>query len=263
MYKKYSRRGFITISGILGTILSAINPAGASTSIRKGISASLADSDMQRLQQLMKQESPIIWLFTGDSITQGAKHTFGWRSYPEIFAERVRWELRRTRDLVINSAISGNITDNVLSDFEWRIGQFKPTIVSVMLGANDCVRDSITLEYFENKLDILLTNIRKVNAIPILHTPTMVMISEATHCKRLPEFVDVVKRLAGKREIILIDNWNYWQNAFEEEREDLRYKSWLDDPVHPNNKGHAEVAKLLFKSLGIFDTTAFTCKRIS
>ena len=47
-------------------------------------------------------------MFTGDSITHGALHTMGWRSYPEHFAERVRWELGRMRDIVINTGISGD-----------------------------------------------------------------------------------------------------------------------------------------------------------
>ena len=36
------------------------------------------------------------WVFYGDSITHGAAHTHGWRSFPEIFQERVRWELKKT-----------------------------------------------------------------------------------------------------------------------------------------------------------------------
>lgn len=47
----------------------------------------------QRLDQvrpLLKADRPLKWLFTGDSITHGALHTFGWRDYAELFAERVR-----------------------------------------------------------------------------------------------------------------------------------------------------------------------------
>ena len=51
---------------------------------------------------------PWCWLFYGDSITHGAAHTHGWRSFPEIFAERVRWEIHHMHDVVINTGISGN-----------------------------------------------------------------------------------------------------------------------------------------------------------
>ena len=42
---------------------------------------------------LADKKQPITWLFTGDSITHVAKHTGGYRSYPELFSERIRWEL--------------------------------------------------------------------------------------------------------------------------------------------------------------------------
>jgi hypothetical protein len=60
----------------------------------------LAQSEdlFQPVRALLTGTEPVTWLFTGDSITHGALHTMGWRSYPEHFAERVRWELRRMRD---------------------------------------------------------------------------------------------------------------------------------------------------------------------
>lgn len=259
MYKKYSRRGFITVSGILSTLYSGFANSWGTDVFPEGLPDEKDVPDVKLVSELLKKNIPLVWLFTGDSITHGARHTLGWRSYPEIFGERVRWEMRRTRDLVINSGISGNITDNILNDFDWRVAQFKPAVVSVMIGTNDCVRDSISLDYYESKLEVLLNKIRGVNAIPILHTPTMVAINEAPQCKRLPEFVDVVKHVAEKRQVILVDNWYHWQDAFKKESELHRFKPWLDDPVHPNNMGHIEVARLLFKSLGIFDPAAFTC----
>src|SRR5690554_6909862 len=91
-------------------------------------------SDLQILKQMLKKKEPNIWLFTGDSITHGAKHTHGHRSYPEVFQERVRWEISRVRDIVINTGISGNAAGDILSDFEWRVARFHPDAVSVMVG---------------------------------------------------------------------------------------------------------------------------------
>jgi acyl-CoA thioesterase I len=42
-------------------------------------------SDLERLTNFMKQKDPLIWVFTGDSITHGAKHTGEFWSYPEYF----------------------------------------------------------------------------------------------------------------------------------------------------------------------------------
>src|SRR6266446_3517466 len=62
------------------------------------------------IKHFLAEKTARIWVFTGDSITHGALHTLGWRSYPAHFAERVRWELRRMRDVVINTGISGDHT---------------------------------------------------------------------------------------------------------------------------------------------------------
>lgn len=62
---------------------------------------------MDRIKQLLKQDKPVKWLFTGDSITHGASHTFGWRDYVQVFEERARYELGRVSDVVIRTGISG------------------------------------------------------------------------------------------------------------------------------------------------------------
>ena len=55
---------------------------------------------MEQVKELLRGEYPVKWLFYGDSITHGALHTFGWRDYTELFAERLRFELGRTMDTV-------------------------------------------------------------------------------------------------------------------------------------------------------------------
>ncbi len=36
--------------------------------------------DLEKIKALLERKKPNIWLFTGDSITHGAKHTQGYRS---------------------------------------------------------------------------------------------------------------------------------------------------------------------------------------
>src|SRR5688572_4256077 len=80
-----------------------------------------ATAGLAGIKQLVAAKEPITWVFTGDSITHGALHTKGWRSYPEHFAERVRWEMRRMRDVVINTGISGDRSGGLLADLDWRV----------------------------------------------------------------------------------------------------------------------------------------------
>ena len=74
--------------------------------------------DFEKISQHFnsKASAPWTWVFYGDSITHGAAHTHGFRAFPEIFAERVRWEMRFLYDAVINTGISGQTTVQLLDE---------------------------------------------------------------------------------------------------------------------------------------------------
>ena len=74
---------------------------------------------MDRIKQKLKSKKPVKWLFYGDSITQGVVHTNGFRDYTQLFAERVRCDLGRRQDIVINTAVFGNTICDLLDEFEW------------------------------------------------------------------------------------------------------------------------------------------------
>ena len=59
--------------------------------------------------------------------------------------------------------------------------------------------------------------------------------------------------------MILIDNYQYWEEAIQEKSEQVFFKQWLDDRLHPNHLGHQEIARLMFRKLGIYDPAAATC----
>src|ERR1700722_15514537 len=120
------------------------------------------------IKAVLKRKDPAVWVFTGDSITHGALHTLGWRSYPEHFAERVRWEMRRVRDVDINPGISGDLTDRLLADLDWRVLQFKPAVVSVMEGMNDCSRPA-NREKFRTNLTAIVDKVRAAGSLPLLN----------------------------------------------------------------------------------------------
>ncbi len=249
-----SRRKFLKVSG-LGTALSLF------IGNQKAVSATIADAtpDLEKIKVLLAaKDKPVIWLFTGDSITHGAKHTKGYRSYPEVFGERIRWEMQRMRDVVINTGISGNTTNNILADFEWRITQFKPAVVSLMLGTNDCIRKGITTEVFEQNLETIVTKIRESGAVPILHTPNTLIPEKAPdRGAALPLYVPIIRKVAESRNVVLVDNYQYWEDAMKNGTP--VYRQWLNDPIHPGETGHQEIARLLFKTLSIFDAKEPTC----
>ena len=111
------------------------------------------------------------WIFYGDSITHGANHTHGWRSFPEIFNERIRWEMKKKLDIVINSAFSGNTTIQLIDSelYPKMVRCFAPDVVFIMIGINDIVRLNDS-ELYRKNLTELVRTIRADKAIPILQT---------------------------------------------------------------------------------------------
>ncbi|MBQ7179208.1 MAG: SGNH/GDSL hydrolase family protein [Victivallales bacterium] len=209
------------------------------------------------------ESTPWCWLFYGDSITHGAKHTHGWRDFTEIFAERLRWELSLKQDVVINTGISENSTVDLLRDYEWRVRHWRPNVVFVLIGTNDIVKlDNIGL--FQDNLNRLLELLQEEKAIPILQTyPTIQYIQDnAGYVKRyeeMPAYNQAIRDIAQKNGILLIDHDRHWQECASDP--DI-LASWLGEPIHPGALGHLEMAKTIFKELGIYDAKACSCNPV-
>ena len=258
---RMSRRGFL-----LGASAAAAGSASlaswmtASTAAQPPAGAARVDprSGLDGLQKLLQATTPATWVITGDSITHGALHTLGWRSYPEHFAERVRWELRRVRDIVINTGISGNRTGDLLADFAWRAGRFQPDAVSIMLGMNDCTAGESGRDAFRKNLTTLCDRVMEGGAIPLLHSPNTTHVRNAGGRTDLPAYARIVQEVAAERNIALVDHWSHWQRTKPDQESLL---PWLEDKsIHPGVFGHREMAKLMFRVLGIYDDASPTCR---
>jgi len=209
-------------------------------------------------------EKPIKWLFYGDSITHGAAHTAGWRDYTEIFSERVRTELQRSEDVVIKTAYNGNTTRHLLDNFDWRVRQFQPHVVLIMIGMNDCCVENrqprVPLEEFRHNLLSLVKQIRGLSsALPILQTTCPIL--NGMDPKREPylgKYMAEVREVSKQTQSPLVDHYAYWKR----QAGLIRHVpgAWMDDALHPNEKGHRVFAGFLFKKLGIFDVKSKTCK---
>ena len=212
---------------------------------------------MQRVKNLLKNEKPLTWVFYGDSITHGGTHTFGWRDYTELFAERVRGEMGRTMDMIIDTAISGDNTRGLLESFDWRAGRFDPDVVLIMIGMNDCSETNpISLEEFTENLGKLADKIISIDAIPLMQTTCPIIPHHAPEREpSFPAYMEAIRKVASEKNLPLIDHTKYWQAA------EGRSFYWMSNPFHPNEMGHRAFAKLIFQSLDIWDNeNSYTCK---
>lgn len=257
MINKRTRRNFLTRSAMmLGPLM--IPNVLSKYSQEISYQSRKSVSDLIGIRTILEDKKAHIWVLTGDSITHGAKHTHGCRSYPEIFEERLRWELARVRDFVVNSGISGSTTRNLLQDFDWRIAQFKPSVVSFMIGTNDVAKGVSNEEYTANLVK-LINKIRGLGAIPIVHTPNPIIIKLAQERSTLPALIPMIRQVVEEHKTILVDHHKHWTQTMHNTSEKEVFRKWLNDPLHPNQVGHQEIAKEMFKVLDIFDPAAPTC----
>jgi len=210
-------------------------------------------ADSVQISLFMKGPAPLTWVFAGDSITQGVKHTHGRRSFVELCAEYIRWEKGRRMDMVINSGVDGSTTTEMLANFSWLIGRFDPHIVLLMMGTNDCNGGRVPLGQFEEHLRTFLNRVRAGKGIPVLQTPSYIMVNEAgsgTSGSResIGQYAMAIRLVAEETGTILVDHWKHWEQAAVTDPGMLQ-SAWLDDPIHPGPKGHVEIAGLIVKQL--------------
>jgi acyl-CoA thioesterase I len=211
---------------------------------------------VERVRKLLAAEGPSKWIFLGDSITHGALHTFGWRDYVELFAERLRFELGRPMDLVINTGISGDNTRGLLATFDWRVGQFGPAAVLVMIGMNDCSANSgIGPDEFAANLHCLTDRIEACQAVPVMQTTCPIVPGLAPDREpQFDRFMDAIRQVAADRRLPLIDHHRFWLECRD------RHLYWMSDAFHPNEFGHRAFAVRIFQDLGIFDPNSHSCR---
>lgn len=214
-------------------------------------------NSLETIKSALADPNPVKWLFTGDSITHGAFHTLGHRDYVEHFAERVRYELNRVRDGVIKSAVNGWRITDLTANLEWNVLEYRPQIVSLNFGMNDCTAGAEGLVAFkEMYLDVLRRIRLETDAAIILHTPPGLLPLAPTRQDHIQSYVEVVRELASETGAVLVDHFANWESA--SQREVMVY--WQSDAFHPNEYGHRAMAHVLFEKLGIFDAQSAVCR---
>lgn len=215
--------------------------------------------DYAALHKLVQNtQQPMLWLFVGDSITHGACHTNGERSYTELWQEVIKWEYgikrqgERKNDIIVNSGVSGETATGFLKEMSWRLNQFKPQVVFINFGVNDAMRIK-DLEKFKADLAAIVKAVRKKNAIPVLQVPTPTYDGLATR----PAYADAVREVAKQKKVLLADHAAYWKEI---SGSDEAKRAWMNNNLHPNGEGHRVMVKVLATELGLVPARSQTVK---
>ena len=204
----------------------------------------------QRLIERIQGTAQAVWVFCGDSITEGIVHTHGRRNYVQLVESRVRFleEKGWTMHLFVNSAISGNTTAQVAETLEHRVLRFKPDVFSLMIGMNDSC--NLRPEQFADNLRNIVGRVRASCKSEVL-LQTCNAIHPDLHPERgaFPQFMDIVRSVAAELETALIDHHAVWERTRIENR--AVFDTWTADRGHPNALGHWVMADRILRELEI------------
>lgn len=192
---------------------------------------------------------PMTWVMTGDSITQAVLHTHGARGWVEHVHERVRWQLDRLTDIVVNTGVSAWRATDVLAAYDHLIGRFEPDVLSISLGTNDVRAGLAGLAEFRESMSAIIA--RADGAQIVLHTPVLVSLAGRAARAELPAYCQAVREIAAETGALLVDHEAYWLARFP----DSDPIAWLDDPAHPNAVGHRHMADHTLRTLGLGELT--------
>ncbi|MCX4794118.1 GDSL-type esterase/lipase family protein [Streptomyces sp. NBC_01242] len=216
-------------------------------------------ADLGRISTILNSDTPATWVVTGDSITHGALHTNGWRSYPEHWTERVRWELGKpkNRDFVIDSGVSGATSAELLARFGERVTAFSPHVVSIMIGTNDIATSGLGPEVYRANLVSLVRAVRALpgSPVPVLQSPNPVDPAKWPGRVGLSRYAQIMGEVAAEQNAVFVDHYNDWLSG----NGGQAPLSLLNDGLHPNERGHHRLVLKMIKDLRIFDATSRVC----
>lgn len=212
------------------------------------------NADLQRLRAALESERPLTWVLTGDSITHGLLHTQGARNYVDHLHELIRGDMGRVQDVLINTAISGWRVVLLLEDFDRRVATWRPDVVTLMIGTNDCSDAGafpvISPAQFAASVTEFVRRVRATGAIPVLQTQPAIDVANAPERARIAEFAQAIRDVAAEEDVILIDQFARFAELAELGAGDVPH-GLLDDPFHPGDAGHAALALEIADVLGL------------
>lgn len=209
------------------------------------------------IQSLIRGRRDVRWVFSGDNIIQGAFSTLGARSCVELFSERIRAELRRAGDVVINTGVMGDTTRQLLATLNRRVLRYRPDVVGLSIGLNDAKHGVSSRNRFRRHVREVLDRIRTAGSIPLLILPHPIYLPAVSNRDDLPQYVEILREESVRDEVPYVDQWQDWMEHWpdpEATRERL-----FDERIQLNGAAHQHLAALIFRTLGIYDPDSIAC----
>lgn len=157
---------------------------------------------------------------------------------------------------VVNMGISGNQVRDLKARWQTDVTDLKPDWVAVLIGINDVWRQfgqpympetHVLPDEFEKTYEELIQTTLGYAKGMILMTPYFMEPNRKDAMRaRMDEYGAIVKKLAEKYHLVVVDLQSEWDNLFNYMHPDNI--AW--DRIHPNSVGHMLIARTFLKSVG-------------
>lgn len=181
----------------------------------------------------------------------------------QVYNQRLPGTLleRGIKNIVFNAGVGGSHTGYLADNnrhkvqhardrFQESVLDKDPDITIICFGLNDSWIDSgkvnsrIPLEDYEKNLQFMISELKKNGIDIILMTPNAIGSDfEKWRYDRTFKYIEVVRKLADKNQLPLIDQWAIFESYASEEGKEV--DDLLLDGMHPNDLWHEELANLL------------------
>lgn len=201
------------------------------------------------IEKIENTDSPITWLFVGDSITANDGNSAEeFACYPEIFQHYLINDLHRTSDCVVNTAVSGWKISDI--NYNNSVGRFNPDVVFVNIGTNDSFATDSDAELFSQKLTKLTADICDGGAVPIIiasgsFSDNWGDINQKSNFSA--RYFDSVLKAVDKTNSLFVNLYD----AYEKDRAHSSGVFFCSDTVHPSRAGFLFIAQTIIRDLGI------------
>ena len=215
-----------------------------------GGEAQLWQPQEQPLAELMYSGEPLTWLFMGDSITHGARYTFGRDSISQMFEKFLKDDLGRSDDIVLNTAVSSADTNDTIAQLEARLKRYQPDVVSIMIGTNDSASHINVgeVKYKEN-LRTIIAAIRETGARVILRTP--IPTKDGTR-PEIGNYADWMGHVAAEYEdVFLVEQYDAMSELFAAAPYMIPVLFHSSDYLHPTTEGQKWMLDRFLEETGL------------
>lgn len=202
---------------------------------------------LEKARAILEGTRSATWVFTGDTVVQGAGQTGAGRTFSEHLGDHLRNKLRRLLDVVVNTGVPNSRAENFLKTLDWRVTRFDPEVVFLMLGSADAASGPAGRVRFRELLNEIIDALAETKSALILQTPPTARPDRKSDAKSLAMYAGVVRDVAAERNIALIDHWSLFEQRLAQA--DSEPDWWSTGGQLPNVRGHVELARQVVEAL--------------